>query len=72
MHVLCTWFSHGKLLQDMLLCATTSWVWLCWRTYLMSIAQLRMLNSSTSKPPRQEAATGALQISLLMLISSCL
>lgn len=41
-------------------------------THFIKIAQLSMLNSSTSKPPRHEAATGALQISLLMSISKSL
>ena len=40
--------------------------------HLISIAQLRMLNNSTRRPPRQDAATGALHISLLMSMLSSL
>lgn len=38
--------------------------------HLISMAQLSMLKSSTSKPPRQDAATGALQMSSLISMSS--
>lgn len=40
--------------------------------HLIRMAQDKMLNSSTSRPPRQDAATGALQISLLISMFSSL